>query len=86
MSLTIVMDAESIWFEKPLESQTMELQLPSTALVRSNENESRPPSDSTAGTVTSPGSMSAPVTPERDGFADTMIFEPSRPTIEAELV
>ena len=80
------MDAVSIWLEKPLESQTVELQPPSTAFVKSNENESRPSSDSTAGTVTSPGSVSAPVTPGRDGFADTVIFEPSRPTIDAELV
>ena len=85
VSFTIVMDADSIWFEKPLESQTRELQPPSSPRFSSKEKSIRP-SDSTPGTTTSPGSVSAPFTSGRDGFTDTVIFDPSRPTIEAEFV
>ena len=85
MSLTIVMEDVSIWFVKPWESHTCELQPPSPPFSRLNENESRP-SDSDPETTTSPGSVIEPSTSGRDGLTETVTFDPSRPTIAAVFV
>ena len=85
MSLTIVMEDVSIWFVKPWESHTSENQPPSPPFSRLNEKESRP-SAPVPGTTTSPGSVIAPSTSGRDGFTETVTFDPSRPTIAAVFV